>query len=53
MRGELRTLVYGLAIVLIVVALFVEPPGTAGTVGYAIVLATMVLLIVRERRAKR
>jgi len=52
-RSELRTFIFGVVIVLILAVLIFEPPGTLAAVGYAVVLVTMVLSIVRERRAKR
>jgi len=53
MRGQLRTLIYGLVMIVIGVALILEPPGTLETVGYIVVLVVMASLIVRERTANR
>jgi hypothetical protein len=49
-RSQIRTIVAGVVIVLIAAALIFETPGTVGLVGMAVVLASMVLLIVQERR---
>jgi hypothetical protein len=45
--------VFCVVTVVIVVALIFEPPGTVESVGLAVVLLTMLLLIVRERRGAR
>jgi hypothetical protein len=53
MRGQLRLIVFSAVAIVIVVTLFAEPPGTVETVGLVVVLATMLLLIVRERTRPR
>jgi Flp pilus assembly protein TadB len=52
MRGQLRMIAFGVVIVVIVVAFIVESPGTVEILGL-VVLITMILLIVRERRQTR
>jgi hypothetical protein len=49
MRGQLRMIIAALAIVVIVVASILEPPGTAQAIGYVAVVLVMVLVILRER----
>ena len=49
MRGQLRIIVAALVIAVIAIAAVIEPPGLAGAVGYALVVAAMVLVLVRER----
>ena len=46
-------IVFYLVTVVIVVALIFEPPGTVEGVGLAVVLVTMLVLILRERRKGR
>jgi hypothetical protein len=46
-------IVFGAVFVLIGVTLIVEPPGAVAGGGYAFVLVTMILLILRERRKPR
>ena len=53
MRGQLRTIVAAVVIVVIGVAFFVETPGTVEGVGLAVVLLAMILVILRERRSPR
>jgi hypothetical protein len=50
MRSQLRMIVFGVVIAVIVLGFIVESPGTVEGVGFAVVLVTMVLLILRERR---
>ena len=45
--------VCGIAIVAIALATIFEPPGTVEGIGYAVVLVVLVLLVIREMRAKR
>jgi hypothetical protein len=49
MRSGLRMIIFAVVSVVIVVGVIVEPPGVVGGVGYAIVLVTMILLLLRER----
>jgi Flp pilus assembly protein TadB len=53
MRSQLRMIVFGVVIAVIVVGWIVESPGTVEGVGLAVVLLTMLLLILRERRNTR
>jgi hypothetical protein len=54
MRIQLRTIVFSVVAVLIVLAVIVEPlGGTAESVGLAVVFVTMIVLILRERRKAR
>jgi hypothetical protein len=53
MRSQLRTIVFSLVAVVIVVTWIVEPPGTVEAVGLTVVLVIMLSPIVRERRAPR
>jgi hypothetical protein len=50
MRGPLRMTVAGAVILVIVLALILETPGTVASVGLVIVLLAMVLVILQERR---
>jgi hypothetical protein len=50
MRSRLRMIVFGVVSVVIVVGVIVEPPGVVETVGFAVVLVTMIFLLLRERR---
>jgi hypothetical protein len=43
-------IIFGVVSVVIVIGVIVEPPGVVGGVGLAVVLITMILLILRERR---
>jgi hypothetical protein len=53
-RSQLRTIVFSVVIVVIVLGVIIEPlGGTVETVGLAVVLVTMLLLILRERRKTR
>ena len=52
-RRQARIVVCGVAIIAIALAAIFEPPGTTGGIGYAVVLAVLILLIVREMRANR
>jgi hypothetical protein len=53
-RGQLRTIVFSVVIVVIVLAVIVEPlGGTVESVGLAVVLVTMLVLILRELRKTR
>jgi hypothetical protein len=53
MRSQLRIIVFGVVAVVIVVGVIVESPGSVEAVGLAVVLVTMLLLILRERRRTR
>jgi EamA domain-containing membrane protein RarD len=53
MRSQLRTIVAGVVIVVIGVALLVETPGTVESIGFVVVVLAMILVIVRERRGAR
>ena len=53
MSGQLRTLIYGVVMIVIGVALVFETPGTVETIGYVVVLVVMAALIARERTARR
>jgi hypothetical protein len=54
MRSQLRTIVFSVVLVVIVLAVIIEPlGGTVESVGLAIVLVTMIALILRERRKAR
>jgi len=46
-------MVFGVVAVVIVVAVIVESPRTVEAVGLAVVLVTMIVLILRERRRTR
>ena len=46
-------IVFGVVAAVIVVAVIVESPGTVEAVGLAVVLVTMLVLILRERRKTR
>ena len=46
-------IVFGVVIVVIVVAVIVERPGMVEALGLAVVFVTMILLILRERRQTR
>ena len=46
-------IVFGVVIVVIVVAVIVERPGMVEALGLAVVFCTMILLILRERRQTR
>jgi hypothetical protein len=48
MRGQLRMTLAGIVFVVIGVALIVEPPGTAGGIGLAIVLVAMLVVVLQE-----
>jgi hypothetical protein len=50
MRSGLRVIVFGVVSVVIVVGVIVEPPGVVEGLGLAVVLVTMILLMLRERR---
>ena len=50
MRSGLRVIVFDAVCVVIVIGVIVEPPGLVEGVGLAVVLVTMILLILRERR---
>jgi Flp pilus assembly protein TadB len=50
MRSRLRIVVFGVVIIVIGLASIVESPGTAEAVVFAVVLVTLLLRIVRERR---
>jgi hypothetical protein len=45
--------VFSAVSVVIVLAVILEPPGVIEGVGFAVVLVTMILLILRERRKPR
>jgi hypothetical protein len=53
MRSQLRMVVFGVVIAVIVVGFTFESPGTLEGVGLAVVLLTMIGLILRERRNPR
>jgi hypothetical protein len=53
MRGQLRTIVAGVVIVVIAASLFVESPGAVEGVALAVVVVAMMLVILRERRNPR
>lgn len=53
MRGQLRTIVAAAVIVVIVIALFVESPGTVEGIGLGIILLAMVFVVLQERRKPR
>jgi carbon starvation protein CstA len=50
MRGRLRVVICSVVLAVIVVAWIAEPPGGTEQVGYAVVAAAMVGVIVRELR---
>jgi hypothetical protein len=58
-REQLRMVMLGVVLVVLVVigvigvASIVEPPGIVAGLGYAVVLVTIVVAVVRERRARR
>ena len=53
-RSQLRTIVFSVVAVLIVLAVITEPlGGTVESVGLAVVFVTMIVLILRERRKVR
>jgi hypothetical protein len=43
-------IVFGVVSIVIVVGVIVEPPGVVEGVGFGVVLVTMILLLIRERR---
>jgi hypothetical protein len=45
-------IMFGVVIVVIVLGFIVEAPGTLEAVGLAVVLVTMILFILRERKAR-
>jgi hypothetical protein len=51
-RHQLRMIVLAVVAVVILAALILEPPGTVEGVGYAVALLAMILVILRERRAR-
>lgn len=53
MRGQLRMILAGVVFIVIGVALIVEPPGTVGGIGFAIVLVAMLVVVVQEWRKLR
>jgi len=53
MRSQVRLIVFGAVIAVIVVSWIVESPGAVEGVGLAVVLIAMVLLIAHERRDPR
>ena len=50
-RRQLRMTVVGAALVAITLSAIFEPPGTTGAIGYAVVLAVLLFLFIREMRA--
>ena len=53
MRAQIRLIVCGVVVVVIAVATIVEPPGTAATILYVLVIMSMVLTIYRELAKRR
>jgi hypothetical protein len=50
-RSQLRTIIFSVVAVVIVLAVIIEPlGGTVESVGLAVVFVTMIVLILRERR---
>jgi EamA domain-containing membrane protein RarD len=53
MRDQLRMIVCGVVILIIAVASIAEPPGTVQSIGYAVVIVAMMIVIQRERKRLR
>jgi hypothetical protein len=52
-RQQLRMGIFAVVVVVIGIALLVEPPGVVGGLGYAVVLVAIIASILRERRRPR
>ncbi len=52
-RGQIRLLVAGVVTLVIAVASIVEPPGAIESVGFAVVIVAMMLVVLQEMRKHR
>ncbi len=53
MRDQLRMIVCGVVLVVIAIASIIEPPGVIEGIGYALVIAAMLIVIQRARKRLR
>jgi hypothetical protein len=52
-RSQLRMAVAGIVIIVIALALIIETPGSAEDIGFAVIIISMLLVILRGRRNLR